>query len=632
MGISNNRADKLSYEAATSIKPVSDSRAQPAKVVRVVRDLLSFLPRPLVRKFGFLMACTVGVSCFEAFVLSIVAVFATSVTNPEQALQSRPAQWAAEVVPAIGTMETQTLFTILGVSIVLLVLAKNATHGLVQYAYMRAIAKIAGYLGEKTLGGIMRMPYRWLMQENSADLMTTVQFAGSCSAFLNNIFTAVIESVLMVLMLSILVATNPMLMVLAALVLGLPAFVLVRWGRRRLDRIANRICGHRMSSMRNAMVALQGLKDIKISGREKDFCGRYAVDAYAFPLLHAKQEILASLPGWTLEVFGFTLLVGTTFFMMFVLDSSAVKITGTLSLLAVFAWRGLPAAVRVVTIISKFRNEMPYVHEIIAHMRRIEAMAQPEGQEAKDIQLSLHEQFRLDSVCFQYNDDQEHILEDVGFEVRKGECVGIIGESGAGKSTIMDIMTGLLKPSEGRLLLDGRTVGDDELPAWMRMVGYIPQAPYIYDATLAENVAFGQAEDQIDHERIRKACSLAAVDSFLDSLTERYLTPLGERGIRLSGGQQQRICIARALYDEPDILFFDEATSSLDSKSERQIQETITNLKGTVTMVIVAHRLSTVRDCDRIVWIDAGRVRMIGPPSEVLPTYRSVLDPETDGE
>ena len=229
------------------------------------------------------------------------------------------------------------------------------------------------------------------------------------------------------------------------------------------------------------------------------------------------------------------------------------------------------------------------------------------------------------------------MLEAVSFCVAKGETVGIVGESGAGKSTLMDLLMGLLTPTSGALCLDGQPLDDSGRRGLAEIIGYVPQFPYIYDATLAENVAFGVLRAEIDMARVEAACRQAAVHEFLVQLPEGYQTVLGERGVRLSGGQQQRVCIARALYRKPEVLIFDEATSSLDTKSEKQIQQTIMRLKGSVTMILVAHRLSTVEGCDRLVWIEDGRVRQIGSPDEVLPGYRAVLarhgqsDGQTDG-
>ncbi|MCL0107953.1 ATP-binding cassette domain-containing protein, partial [Peptococcaceae bacterium] len=172
----------------------------------------------------------------------------------------------------------------------------------------------------------------------------------------------------------------------------------------------------------------------------------------------------------------------------------------------------------------------------------------------------------------------------------------------------------------GKVLIDGVELNDETRPAWLKKIGYVPQSPYIYDGTLAENIAFGYQGDEIDRDKVLKVCKMAAID-FLKDLPDGIDTQIGERGIKLSGGQRQRVAIARALYLEPEVMIFDEATSSLDTKSEKAIQDTIYNLKGNQTLIIIAHRLSTVKDCDFLVWIEKGEVKMIGEPDEVLERY-----------
>ena len=218
-----------------------------------------------------------------------------------------------------------------------------------------------------------------------------------------------------------------------------------------------------------------------------------------------------------------------------------------------------------------------------------------------------------------------YVLEDISFMIKKGQTTGFIGCSGAGKSTLVDILIGLLVPSAGKVLVDGRELDNMGRLAWMKTVGYVPQSPYIYDGTLAGNIAFGLSESEIDRELVLECCRKASMQDILDNLPQGIDTPIGERGVRLSGGQQQRVVIARALYPRPEVMIFDEATSSLDSKSEKAIQNTIYGLRGNQTLIIIAHRLATVKECDFLVWIENGKAKMIGTPAGVLDKYENSL-------
>jgi ABC-type multidrug transport system fused ATPase/permease subunit len=411
----------------------------------------------------------------------------------------------------------------------------------------------------------------------------------------------------------------------SALVLGLPAVLTIKLLRRRIDATATAIAEYRQAANRNLVTALQGIKDVKAYGQEDAFCRAYHQDAMRAHDMQARQEVLANMPNWILETLGFLLLCLASFLMYFSSGDSPLRVTGTLALLAVAAWRGLPASIRVVTSITNFRGYLPYVHHTLTNMERINTWAAAGGGSLQRVRPNFTHDIQAADISFQYEGSDTPVLSAVSFHVTKGETLGIVGESGAGKSTLMDLLMGLLAPSQGALCLDGKPLDEVGRRGLAEIIGYVPQFPYIYDASLAENVAFGVPREEINQDRVAEACRLAAADEFLSQLPQGYETVLGERGVRLSGGQQQRICIARALYRKPEVLIFDEATSSLDTKSERQIQQTILRLKGQVTMILVAHRLSTVEGCDRLVWLEQGGVRKLGSPSEVLPDYRAVL-------
>jgi ABC-type multidrug transport system fused ATPase/permease subunit len=195
----------------------------------------------------------------------------------------------------------------------------------------------------------------------------------------------------------------------------------------------------------------------------------------------------------------------------------------------------------------------------------------------------------------------------------------------------VDLLIGLLEPAKGTIQVDDKVLTRGLLPKWLKITGYVPQSPYIYDGTLAENVAFGMDNINIDRYRVRKCCSMASMDDFINDLPDNIDSLIGERGVKLSGGQQQRVAIARALYNRPELMIFDEATSSLDTKSEKAIQKTIYSFKGKQTLIIIAHRLTTVEDCDKVIWLEKGRIKMIGKSEKVLRVYNQVRIKETLG-
>jgi ABC-type bacteriocin/lantibiotic exporter with double-glycine peptidase domain len=261
---------------------------------------------------------------------------------------------------------------------------------------------------------------------------------------------------------------------------------------------------------------------------------------------------------------------------------------------------------------------LPYVHSVLSYLDEIpksEITYQP-------LRQGFHNELRLEKISFRYHGASRNALSDIDLTIRRGQTIGIIGASGAGKSTLVDVIIGLLPPSTGRILLDGKEMDGPSMRAWEALIGYVPQTPYIAPASLAENVAFGLRHSDIDYDKVLQCCRLAAMGDYLHQLPDGLNTFIGERGVKLSGGQRQRVAIARALYHDPEVIIFDEATSALDSRNEESIQKTIYSLKNKQTLIIIAHRLSTVEGCDEIIWLENGKIEMTGSASKVLERYR----------
>jgi ABC-type multidrug transport system fused ATPase/permease subunit len=314
------------------------------------------------------------------------------------------------------------------------------------------------------------------------------------------------------------------------------------------------------------------------------------------------------------------------------MGSSTARTTGVVALLAVAAWRVLPAARRIMGDLAKIRVSFPFIQHILNYLDEIKnlGLTGPFDKHDKN-QLSFRHDISLEHVAFSYQEADHYTLLDVNITIPKGATIGIVGVSGAGKSTLVDIIIGLLPSTSGQICIDGNHLTHQNAPAWMNKIGYVPQFPYLCDGTMAENVAFGYKGDAIDEGRVLDCCRMAALEDFLWGLPDGVDSLIGERGVKLSGGQRQRVAIARALYHNPEVLIFDEATSSLDTRSEKSIMETIYNFKGKQTLIIIAHRLSTVQDCDFIVWLEKGRVKKSGIPNDILRQYRDVMQtPRTD--
>lgn len=575
-------------------------------------------------QFWVFFAATLVVALLETVTLGAIAFFASAVSSPEAVLNSRFIVMVRELFGVAFLDTTTGLIITLSVIVVLLVTVKNSFQALLTYWVSRFSALLEVFWGEKLLNGFLHLPYKWHLTRNSADLVLAVQwrlwlgrnFITPCLQILND---ALIVSFLLMALLIV----QPLISLLVIVILGGTGFLIFTYVRHKLDKISTLCTACDQSINKQVTKAIHGIKDVKISAKESAFLNYFRQEAYPYAKIFGLQQFLSRAPALALETTGFMMLTGSICLMLFWLKASPVVVTGTIALLAVTAWRVLPAIVRILAGITIIRSALPYIKNELDYLEVIDRHGDdysPDAPEKKE-QVSFEENIVFRDVCFTYQSTSLDVFKNANFTIKKGQIVGIIGPSGAGKSTLVDILIGLLSPTSGQVSIDGKNLNTGLRAAWIRKVGYVPQSPYIYDGTLAENIAFGYRDNEIDRSRVLAVCDMAAIQDFLEDLPQGIDTEIGERGVRLSGGQGQRVAIARALYLNPQVMIFDEATSSLDTKSEKAIQDTIYSLKGKQTLIIIAHRLSTVKDCDFLIWLEKGSVKMIGSPQEVLAEY-----------
>jgi ATP-binding cassette, subfamily B, bacterial PglK len=417
---------------------------------------------------------------------------------------------------------------------------------------------------------------------------------------------------------------QPMVSLIVVLVLGSTATFIYRVIRTQIDKAATAARDYQIAINKEATMAIHGIKDVKIALKESLFVSKFLEKAEPLSRILGVQGFYSQTPVLILETVGFFMLSLAIFALLLWFNTSTAYATGTMAILAVTAWKALPAVNIILANITAVRKSLPYISSQISYFDLMESgkaglqkhPAEPSGA------FAFKDRIRFDHVFFAYQGTDTPVLHDLCFDIKKGDTVGIVGTSRAGKSTLVDLLIGLLQPTQGTIAIDNTPLIPARLPRWLAVTGYVSQSPYIYDATLAENVAFGMDPKDIDREHVKKCCTMASMDDFVHDLTRGIDSFIGERGVRLSGGRQQRLAIARALYDNPEVIIFDEATSSLDTRSEKAIQKTIYRFKGRQPLVVIAHRLSTVEDCDTLIWLEKRRIKMSGPPAKVLPAFK----------
>jgi len=360
--------------------------------------------------------------------------------------------------------------------------------------------------------------------------------------------------------------------------------------------------------------SLGAVKEVKIAGREAYFEGRLRAVRRELAHVDAGRTTLATAQRLGVE----TALIAAMLAVLWLVTRGGASGADSVSLMGLFAYAGfrvVPSANRIMLNAGHWRTGRAFAANAIADFKALSRVAvRPHGPEPV---VAFNEALVCEDVTFVYEEGLVPAVSHVHLRLRAGESLGIVGATGAGKSTLVALLLGLLQPTSGRILLDGLPLTGVER-AWHRLIGYVPQDPYLLDDTLRRNIAFGVPDPLIDEQRVARACTLAQLDELLRQLPEGMDTPLGEDGARLSGGQRQRVAIARALYSDPAILVFDEATAALDSATEREVTKAIASLHETRTLIVVAHRLSTVEACDRLVFLQDGRVAATGTYDELL--------------
>jgi ATP-binding cassette subfamily B protein len=459
-------------------------------------------------------------------------------------------------------------------------------------------------------------PYAVHVARNSSEVIAGISLKANAlvSGTVAPILTILSSSVMLLAILFALLAIEPLLTVTAFGGFGvIYAFIAIA-SRRRLAINSRCINNEQNQVIKALQEGMSGIRDVLIDGTQEVYCKIYTDADVPLRRAIADNQMISFGPRYAVEAFGMAFIALLAYWLVNRSDGVGAAIP-VLGALALGAQRLLPVMQQIYANFSTMRaatEPLRYTLDLIDHpLPEYAGQALPEP-------IPFRREIVLNDLSFQYAPESPSVLRGVNLVIPKGGRVGFVGTTGGGKSTLLDIIMGLLSPTEGALAIDGVRITPQNHRSWQVHIAHVPQAIYLADTTVSENIAFGVPPDQIDHERVRQAAQKAQVADAIESWGLKYNTIVGERGVRLSGGQRQRIGIARALYKQADVLVFDEATSALDNETERAVMEAIENLGHELTILIVAHRLTTLKNCDRIVEICDGRIKRVGAYAEIV--------------
>jgi ATP-binding cassette, subfamily B, bacterial PglK len=482
-----------------------------------------------------------------------------------------------------------------------------------QYIKQRTAHNAGVRLSSRLAEGYLRMPYAFHLRRNSSELVrnahqTVEELARQCFVPVVQILgEAIVVSGLLIVMIAVApVATAGSVVVVGA------ALLLLQVVQPRLKRLGSRAQAERKTTLEVLQQSLHGIRDIKVLGSEAHFGRKYRRSRGDLARALYLHGTIAEMPRHVIE----TALIS---FILILLGTTVITGTQTdqvLSTLGLFAYAGLrmmPSLQKIVGGLNNVRFSGPAIDHVYADLRLIEDFE----HEVRGANLTFDAEIRLKGVGFVYEGGNGPAISDVNLVVEPGEVIGICGPTGGGKTTLMDVLTGLLAPTTGSITIDGQDL-QTGLHSWFSKLGVVPQMVFLVDDTVKANIALGVPADSVDADAMLEALELAQLDIFVRSLPHGLETMVGERGVRVSGGQRQRIAIARALYRRPEVLLFDEGTSALDNATEAALISSLERLRGSRTIFLVAHRLSTVRNCDRIIFMEDGRLSAVGSYEDLL--------------
>lgn len=580
-------------------------RDRRVSVFETLRECVAMLHSRMRWRWAALIPLTLLTSLVEAGAAAAVFALIKVIGDPSQ-INRLPI--ASTIAATFGISSPRAQVLTFSVLVLVYYVFKNLLATGAQYLGHKIVGESIATMRSSLLSRYLSAPYTFHLGSNSADLIWRITFGvgEACGGAMSAAVAAGSEILTAFAITLVLLLTAPEITLIVGSLLMAVLAVVLRLTRRMAGRFGREKAALDQASLKTLQQALGGVREIKALGREEFFASSFAEQQrklVELGYLGKTLETIAPLVTETVFVCGAVAVIA-------LVSDGGRSDAARLPLLALFsyaAFRIVPSINRIAWRITQVRGASAPVADLYDDWMLLAA----EDQESQVITnapiVKFSEQIVLEHVSYAFPGSDTAVLRDVCLTIRFGQSVGILGPTGMGKTTLLDLLVGLLSPSSGRILVDGSDLRE-RLLAWKRNVGYVPQTIFLIDDSVQRNVALGIADDDIEQDRVWAALRMAQIDRFVAGLPQGLETPVGERGVRLSGGERQRVGIARALYHDPDLLVFDEATSALDNATEAAFTQAIDALRGTKTMLVVAQRLSAVRHCDRLVFVSEGRV------------------------
>lgn len=564
-------------------------------------------------QFLLLLVFMILTSFAEIFSLGVVLPFLGVLTSPEVVFDNQSIQ---PIIHVLGIESPEGLLLPMTLAFGCATLLAGGMRLLQLWANTRLSFTTGADLSIEIYRRTLYQPYTVHVARNSSEIINAV--ATKVNAVINNVIvpliTLISSAVIMVAIMVTLIVINPQIALMSFGGFGLTYASIIGLTRKRLKINSQKIAKESNQLVKSLQEGLGGIRDVLIDGNQAVYSRVYSNAVQPLRRAQANNVFMNLSPRFGIEAIGMILIGGLAYYLSQQPGgvSQAIPVLGALAL---GAQRLLPVLQQVYASWSRIQGENASFRDVLV------LLDQPMPKQLslkEDMTLLFENEISLQNLSFRYTFDGQFILRDLDLTIPKGSRIGFIGATGSGKSTLLDVIMGLLEPTDGNLCVDGEAVTLSNLRAWQKNIAHVPQSIFLSDATIEENIAFGVPKQKINHESVKLAARQAQIADLIESWPKQYETVVGERGVRLSGGQCQRIGIARALYKQADVIIFDEATSALDSKTEAAVMQAIEDLHNDLTLLIIAHRLTTLKNCTKIVQLADGCIKQIGTYDEII--------------
>ena len=574
--------------------------------MKFLKKILFLLSPKEIKSVIYLLVIMVIMAFLEIVGIVSILPFITVLSNPSIIETNTILNLIYKASSVIGVENYRHFLIVLGAMVLILLVISLSFKAFTIYLQVRFNEMRIFSISKNLLERYLHQPYSWFLSRNSADFSKTIlseveKVVGNGISPLLNIIS---QGMVTIAIITLLAVVNPILTLIITFLFGFAYLVIYKFSKIFIHQIGEQNLKYNLARFLSTSEAFGAIKQVKVTGSEQIYLDRFSLAAYKYSKTNTYVAIISALPRYAIEIIAFS----TIILIILILMSRTDNFNDILPIISVYVYAGyrlIPAFQVLYGSLAKITFGMPSLNKLCDDLKNIERF---DLKEYKN-KVPLNTTITLENIYYNYPNQTKSVLENLSLTIPVKTKVGIIGTTGSGKTTIVDIILGLLEPQKGILKIDNQIINQKNIKAWTQSLGYVPQNIYLADDTIAANIAFGVDQKKINKDQLTKVSKIANLHDFItQELPKKYQTIVGERGVRLSGGQCQRIGIARALYHNPKVLIFDEATSALDKETEKSVMDAIRNISEDITIIMIAHRLNTLKDCDTIFKFENGKL------------------------